>query len=490
MKSNYADDSLTLHTDLYQINMAESYWADGVHNRKAVFELYFRKLPFGNGYAVFAGLERILQYLKDFRFSESDIAYLSEELNYKNDFVDYLKNLTFTGSVYSVKEGELVFANEPLLRIEAPLVEAQLIETALLNIVNYQTLIATKASRIKQIIKNEGAAEFGSRRAQEMDASIWGARAAIIGGFDSTSNVRAGKLFDIPVSGTHAHAMVQAYRNEYEAFHSYAKRHKDCVFLVDTYNTLKSGVPNAIRVAKELGDKINFIGIRLDSGDIAFLSKEARRMLDEAGFKNAKIIVSNDLDEYTILNLKAQGAKVDSWGIGTKLITAYDQPALGAVYKLVSIENETGEMVDTIKITGAAEKVSTPGLKKVYRIINRENGKAEGDYIAMADENPQDEHRLKMFHPVHTFISKFVTNFEAKEMHVKVIEDGNIIYEGPSVQEMQQYAFANLNLLWDEYKRSLNPEEYPVDLSQKCWDNKMRNIQEVRNMVHALEENL
>ncbi|WP_346234991.1 nicotinate phosphoribosyltransferase [Lysinibacillus telephonicus] len=487
MKSNYVDDSLTLHTDLYQINMAESYWADGIHNRKAIFELYFRKLPFGNGYAVFAGLERMLQYLRNFRFSDTDIAYLSEELGYKDDFIEYLKNLRFTGSVYSMLEGELVFANEPIVRIEAPLVEAQLIETALLNIVNYQTLIATKASRIKQIIKNESAAEFGTRRAQEMDAAIWGARAAIIGGFDSTSNVRAGKIFNIPVSGTHAHALVQAYKNDYDAFHSYAKRHKDCVFLVDTYNTLKSGVPTAIRVAKELGDKINFIGIRLDSGDIAFLSKEARRMLDEAGFTNAKIIVSNDLDEYTILNLKAQGAKVDSWGIGTKLITAYDQPALGAVYKMVSIENENGEMEDTIKITANAEKVSTPGLKKLYRIINRENGKAEGDYIAMSDENIHEEERIKMFHPVHTFISKFVTNFEAKELHHKVIDEGEIIYESPSVNEMRQYAFDNLELLWDEYKRSLNPEEYPVDLSQKCWDNKMKNIQEVRNMVHDIE---
>lgn len=299
--------------------------------------------------------------------------------------------------------------------------------------------------------------------------------------------MRAGKIFNIPVSGTHAHALVQAYKNDYDAFHSYAKRHKDCVFLVDTYNTLKSGVPTAIRVAKELGDKINFIGIRLDSGDIAFLSKEARRMLDEAGFTNAKIIVSNDLDEYTILNLKAQGAKVDSWGIGTKLITAYDQPALGAVYKMVSIENENGEMEDTIKITANAEKVSTPGLKKLYRIINRENGKAEGDYIAMSDENIHEEERIKMFHPVHTFISKFVTNFEAKELHHKVIDEGEIIYESPSVNEMRQYAFDNLELLWDEYKRSLNPEEYPVDLSQKCWDNKMKNIQEVRNMVHDIE---
>ncbi|MCL1698300.1 MULTISPECIES: nicotinate phosphoribosyltransferase [unclassified Lysinibacillus] len=486
MRSNYADDSLALHTDLYQINMAESYWADGIHNRKAVFELYFRKLPFGNGYAIFAGLERILEYLRDFRFSDSDIAYLREEVGYKEDFIEYLKNIRFTGDMYSMVEGETVFSNEPIIRIEAPLVEAQLIETALLNIVNYQTLIATKASRIKQIIKNEVAMEFGTRRAQEMDAAIWGTRAAFIGGFASTSNVRAGKLFNIPVSGTHAHALVQAYKNDYDAFHSYAKRHRDCVFLVDTYNTLKSGVPTAIKVAKELGDKINFIGIRLDSGDIAFLSKEARRMLDEAGFQNAKIIVSNDLDEYTILNLKAQGAKVDVWGIGTKLITAYDQPALGAVYKMVAIENNDGQLEDTIKISANAEKVTTPGLKNVYRIIDRKNGKAEGDYITMQDENPQSEKRIKMFHPVHTFVSKFVTNFEAKNLHHHVIKDGELQYQNPTLEEMRDYAAKNLELLWDEYKRAMNPEEYPVDLSQKCWNNKMRNIEEVSEMVNQL----
>ncbi len=486
MKSHYPDDSLALHTDLYQINMAESYWADGIHNRKAVFELYFRKLPFGNGYAIFAGLERILDYLREFRFSESDLNYLREEQGYREDFLDYLKGLQFTGDIYSMEEGELVFGNEPILRIEAPLVEAQLIETALLNIVNYQTLIATKASRIKQVVKEDIVMEFGTRRAQEMDAAIWGSRAAFIGGFDSTSNVRAGKLFNLPIAGTHAHSLVQAYKNDYEAFHAYARRHKNCVFLVDTYDTLKSGVPAAIKVAKELGDKINFLGIRLDSGDISFLSKAARKMLDEAGFTDARIVVSNDLDEYTILNLLAQGAKVDTWGIGTKLITAYDQPALGAVYKLVSLEDEQGNMQDRIKISANAEKVTTPGLKKVYRIIDLENGKAQGDYITMHDENPEAEERLKMFHPVHTFISKFVTNFAAKNLHKKVIEDGKQIYETPSVQEMKEYAKDNLNFLWDEYKRSLNPEEYPVDLSQKCWDNKMRNIQEVRDMVHEL----
>ena len=489
MSSKYADDSLALHTDLYQINMAESYWADGIHDRKAVFELFFRNLPFGNGYAIFAGLERILDYLRDFHFSESDLAYLREELGYEDDFISYLRDVRFTGDVYSMVEGELVFANEPIIRVETTLIEAQLVETALLNIVNYQTLIATKASRIKQVVKEEVVMEFGSRRAHEMDAAIWGARATIIGGVEATSNVRAGKRFGIPVSGTHAHSMVQAYKSEYEAFHSYAKRHKDCVFLVDTYNTLKIGIPTAIQVAKELGDSINFIGVRLDSGDISFLSKEARRMLDEAGFPEAKVIVSNDLDEYTILNLKAQGARVDVWGIGTKLITAYDQPALGAVYKIVSIENDAGEMEDTIKISSTTEKVTTPGRKKLFRIIDRENGKAEGDYITMYDEDPASEKRIKMFHPVHTFVSKFVTNFEAKELHVKVVESGHIVYTNPALMEMRDYAKENLELLWDEYKRSLNPEEYPVDLSQKCWDNKMRNIQEIQEMVEEYTYN-
>lgn len=483
MNNKYTDDSLALHTDLYQINMAETYWADGDHNRKAVFELFFRKLPFGNGYAVFAGLERIIDYLQNFRFTETDIDYLKAELGYQEDFIDFLKTVRFTGTVRSMKEGELVFSNEPILRIEAPLVEAQLVETALLNIVNYQTLIATKASRIKGVIGEQRAMEFGTRRAQEMDAAIWGTRAAYIGGFDATSNVRAGKLFGIPVSGTHAHSMIQTYKDEYIAFHKYAKRHKDCVFLVDTYDTLKSGVPNAIKVAKELGDSINFIGIRLDSGDLAFLSKEARKMLDKAGFPNAKIVASNDLDEETISNLKNQDAKIDIWGIGTKLITAYDQPALGAVYKLVSIEDNNGKMVDTIKISSNPEKVSTPGLKRIYRIINNKNQKSEGDYIALDNENPQDEQRLKMFHPTHTFISKFVTDFEARELHHTIFENGKLVYNCPSLQDIQNFATENLELLWPEYKRALMPEEYPVDLSQACWDNKMKNIEEVKEKV-------
>ncbi|AMX83520.1 nicotinate phosphoribosyltransferase [Geobacillus subterraneus] len=483
MNEKYADDSLMLHTDLYQINMVETYWEDGMHERRAVFEVFFRKLPFGNGYAVFAGLERVIQFLQGFRFSDSDIDYLRNELGYRDDFLNYLRTLRFTGTVRSMREGEIVFANEPIMRIEAPLAEAQLIETAILNIINFQTLIATKASRIKHILGDEPALEFGSRRAQEMDAALWGARAAYIGGIEATSNVRAGKLFGIPVAGTHAHSMIQAYQDEYVAFHKYARRHKDCVFLVDTYDTLKSGVPNAIRVAKELGDQINFIGIRIDSGDLAYLSKEARKMLDEAGFPNAKIFASNDLDEDTILNLKSQGAKIDVWGIGTKLITAYDQPALGAVYKMVAIENEAGEMVDTIKISGNPEKVTTPGLKRVYRIVNKINHKAEGDYIALESENPQQEERLKMFHPVYTFISKFVTNFEARDLHETIFDNGKLVYTSPPLSDIQAYAKKSLRLFWEEYKRTLNPEQYPVDLSQACWDNKMENIRKVKEKL-------
>lgn len=478
----YEDDSLMLHTDLYQINMGETYWNDGIHERTAIFDLYFRSMPFNSGYAIFSGLERIVQFIEHFKFTETDIEYL-REVGYQDDYLDYLKSLRFTGNIRAMKEGELCFNNEPLIRVEAPLIQAQLIETALLNIVNFQTLIATKASRIKQVVRDEIVMEFGTRRAQEMDAAIWGARAAMIGGFDSTSNVRAGKLFGIPISGTHAHSMVQTYDDEYTAFKKYAERHKNCVFLVDTFHTLKSGVPNAIKVAKELGDKINFIGIRLDSGDIAYLSKEARRMLDEAGFTDAKIFASNDLDEQTITSLKAQGAKVTAWGVGTKLITAYDQPALGAVYKLVAIEEENGELSDRIKISNNAEKVTTPGKKNVYRIINTKTNKSEGDYITLEDEEPNKEERLKMFHPVHTYKMKYIKHFKAVDLHHDIFKDGKRVYTLPEIREIREFAFNNLDILWEENKRYLNPEEYPVDLSKACWDNKNKKIFDVAERV-------
>ena len=320
-----------------------------------------------------------------------------------------------------------------------------------------------------------------------MDAAIWGTRATYLAGFEATSNVRAGKLFGIPVSGTHAHSMVQAYKDEYTAFHKYAATHKDCVFLVDTYDTLRLGVPNAIKVAKELGDKINFIGIRIDSGDLAYLTKEARKMLDAAGFKNAKIFASSDLDEYTIINLKAQGAQIDSWGIGTKLITAFDQPALGAVYKIVAIEDENGNMVDTIKISSNPEKVTTPGLKKVYRIINNTNHHAEGDYIAMeGEELPEKE--IRLFHPTHTYINKVITNFTARELQEDIFVNGELVFEVPCIEESREYLKQNLAFFWDEYKRIMNPAEYPVDLSKTCWDNKLRNIEEVKDKVKAMQQ--
>ena len=490
MNSVYKDDSLTLHTDLYQINMMKTYWETGVSEKKAIFEAYFRKLPFENGYAIFAGLERIVHFIEQLRFSKTDIEYLRELGHYPEEFLTYLENFEFKGSIRSAVEGELVFANEPLVQVEGTLAECQLIETALLNIVNFQTLIATKASRVRMVSGDDPVLEFGTRRAQELDAAIWGTRAAYIGGCDATSNVRAGKMFGIPVSGTHAHSLVQAYRDDYEAFKAYAESHRDCVFLVDTYDILKSGVPNAIRVAKEFGDKINFLGVRIDSGDMAYMSKKVRQQLDEAGFTKAKIYASSDLDEKTILNLKMQGAKIDVWGIGTRLITAYDQPALGCVYKLVSIEDENGVMVDTMKISNNAEKVSTPGKKQVWRITRNSDGKSEGDYIALWDERPDQLDELFMFHPVYTYINKTVTDFTARPILQLIFENGKRVYELPTLQEIKAYKNEQIEALWDEYKRILNPEQYPVDLSQKTYDQKLASIAEIREEVRLKSEQL
>lgn len=483
----YKDDSLTLHTDLYQINMMQVYFNKGIHNKRAVFEAYFRKVPFENGYAVFAGLERIVRYLENLSFSDSDLSYL-EELGYPEEFLDYLKNLKMELTVKSAKEGDLVFANEPLVQIEGPLAQCQLVETAILNIINYQTLVATKAARIRSVIEDEPLLEFGTRRAQEMDAAIWGTRAAIIGGANATSNVRAGKIFNIPVSGTHAHALVQTYGDDYQAFKAYAETHKDCVFLVDTYDTLRVGVPNAIRVAKEMGEKINFLGVRLDSGDLAYLSKKVRQQLDDAGFPNAKIYASNDLDENTILNLKMQKAKIDVWGVGTKLITAYDQPALGAVYKIVSIETDAGSMRDTIKLSNNVEKVSTPGKKQVWRITSRAKGKSEGDYITFADTDVTQLDEIEMFHPTYTYINKTVRDFDAVPLLVDIFDKGKLVYQLPSLQEIQEYGRKEFDQLWDEYKRVLNPQDYPVDLARDVWQNKMDLIDRIRKEALAKGE--
>jgi len=483
MKTAFPDDSFILHTDAYQLTMMQTYFQKGIHNRKAVFEMYFRSLPFKNGYAIFAGLERALDFLRDLRFSKSDIEYMRQDPLFADDFVDYLENWRFTATVRAPKEGEVVFNNEPILQVEGSIFDAQLVETPLLNIINYQTLIATKASRMRAVVGDQGLLEFGTRRAQEMDAALWGTRAAFIGGFNATSNVRAGKLFGIPISGTHAHALVQIYRNDYEAFKAYAETHKDAVFLVDTYDTLRSGVPSAIRVAKEFGDKINFLGVRIDSGDMAYLSKGVRKMLDEAGFPDAKIYASNDLDEETITSLKLQDAKIDVWGVGTKLITAFDQPALGAVYKVVSVEDDTGKMVDTIKISGSAVKISNPGKKQVWRITSNADSKSQGDYVALWDEKPADMNELFMFHPAYPYLNKTIVDFDARPILEDMVVDGEVIYESPSVQEIQKYSAERLDHLWSEYRRGMNPQEYPVDLSQKAWDHKMALIKEVRHYV-------
>lgn len=484
MKPNYVDDSLALHTDLYQLNMMKTYWELGRADRNAVFECYFRQMPFDHGYAINAGLERTIQYLDNLTFSESDIDYLRSVTEYPEAFLTYLKDFEFKCTVRSAVEGEMVFNDEPIFQVEGPLAQCQLVETAILNIINYQTLIATKAARIRAVSGDDLLMEFGTRRAQELDAAFWGTRAAYIGGFDATSNVRAGKMFGIPASGTHAHSLIQSYLDDYEGFKAYAQTHKDCVFLVDTYDTLRSGVPNAIKVANEMGDKINFLGVRIDSGDMAYISKKVREQLDDAGYTEAKIYASNDLDESTILNLKMQKAKIDVWGVGTKLITAYDQPALGAVYKLVSIENDEGIMIDTLKLSSNAEKVTTPGKKQVWRITRRADHKSEGDYVTLWHEDPRKEKELYMFHPLHTYINKTVTDFDARPLLRDIYVKGERVYDVPDLKEVKDYAKGNLDSLWEEYKRNLNPQKYPVDLSLECWNHKMSSIADIRKMTH------
>lgn len=472
---------LALHTDKYQINMMYAHWVNGTHKRRAVFEAYFRKLPFGNGFAVFAGLERIAQYIAELRFTEDDIRYLSEqEENYAPAFLEELLQFHFQGSIHSMKEGALVFPDEPLIRVEGTIMEAQLVETAILNFMNYQTLIATKASRIKQVAPNDTLLEFGTRRAQEADAAVWGARAAYVGGFHATSNMLAGKMFGIPTKGTHAHSWVQSFPSEQEAFDAYARVMPDGVtLLVDTFDTLRSGVPNAINTAKKLeaqGKRMN--GIRLDSGDLAYLSRKARQMLDEAGLQYVKIVASNDLDENTIMNLKSQGAAIDTWGVGTQLITASDQPSLGGVYKLVEIEAPSGEMIPTIKISSNPEKVSTPGKKAVYRIIGQ-NGKALADYISFSgEEAPRNGVRLKLFNPLHPYMRKHVEHYEALPMLEPIVVNGFQVYQLPDLNEIRRYHQEQLDLFWPEYLRKLNPEVFRVNLSEQLWNRKQQLIAE------------
>lgn len=475
------NEHLALHTDKYQINMIYAHWINGSHNRKAVFEAYFRKLPFGNGYAVFAGLERIAEYIRNLRFTDRDLRYLAEqEENYKLEFLELLRNFRFRGNLLSFREGDICFPNEPLIRVEGTIMETQLIETAMLNFMNFQTLIATKASRIKRVAERDVLLEFGSRRAQEADAAIWGARAAYLSGFDATSNLLAGEIFGIPTKGTHAHSWVQIFDSEQEAFEVYARALPDQVsLLVDTFDTLESGVPHAIRTAKLLEAEGKRLGsIRLDSGDLAYLSVQARKMLDDAGLPYVKIVASNDLDENTIFNLKAEGARIDTWGVGTQLITAADQPALGGVYKLVERERN-GAMEPTIKISGNPEKVTSPGKKDVLRIVSKENGRAIADYVCLPhEEQARSGGKLRLFDPVHPYLKKSVKDYEAVSMLQPVFVNGELVYELPSLAEIREHHKDQLQMFWPEYLRKLNPEKYRVNLSQEAWELKQRMIEE------------
>lgn len=475
MKTN----NLTLHTDKYQINMIYAHWKLGRHENIRVFDAYFRKLPFSNGFAVFAGLERIVDYINNLHFDEDQLDYLREQPeNYDVAFLETLKNFRFTGNISSVIEGTLVFPNEPLVRVEGKLFEVQLIETAVLNFMNYQTLIATKASRIRQVDPNATLLELGTRRAQEADAAIWGARAAYIGGFDGTSNMEAGKQFGIPSYGTQAHAWIMDFNSELESFRSYAKVFPNSTtLLVDTYDTLKSGIPNAILVAKELEEAGHRLkAIRLDSGDLARLSIEARRMLDEASLEYVKIIASNDLDENVIFNLNTQGARVDTWGVGTQLITAADQPSLGGVYKLVAKKELDDSYTPVIKMSENVEKITTPGFKEIYRIVDNDGGKAHGDYIALVGEHIDEAAILHMFDPINTWKDKYVTNFTAMKLLHPIFIDGKQVYQLPSLAEIKSHHKNQLSLFWEEHLRKLNPQHYYVDLSQSVWDLKMNLI--------------
>lgn len=474
-----------LHTDLYQLTMMQTYVNKGLKDKKVVFDMFFRKLPFGSGYAVFAGLENILSYLTGLRFKEDELEYLSTQ-GFNANFLEELQKFRFTGDVFSMREGEIIFPNEPVLTVEARIIEALLIETALLNIFNHETLIASKASRIKHSAGENRVIEFGARRGHGFGASLYGTRATYAAGFEGTSLVEAGKRFNIPVVGTMSHAFIQSFEDELEAFRAYAEENEEnVILLVDTYNTLKSGVPNAIKVAKELksrGKKVH--GIRLDSGDLAYLSKEARRMLDESGFREVQIVASGDLDENIITDLKLQGARIDMYAVGTRVITAFDQPALGGIYKLVEVI-DAGTRIPKIKVSDNVEKIVLPGRKRPFRIINRKTGKAEADYITRYEEEvPEEGNDLLLFDPFQPWKQKTVEEYQAVELQHQVIKEGKRYVPPQSLEQIRKHREASLELLWDEQKRKSNPQPYYVDLSTELWNLKRKMIEDKRKQYN------
>ena len=464
--------NLTMLTDLYQLTMINGYYQCGAKNQMACFDLFYRGSN-GYSYAIAAGLDQAIDYIENLHFDDDDIDYLRSLNIFGEDFLAELKGFRFTGSMRAVPEGTLIFPNEPILTIIAPMFEAQLVETALLNLINHQTLIATTASRLTECTK-ANISEFGLRRAQGPDAGLYGARAAYIGGCRSTSNVLAGQMFGIEIKGTHSHSWVMSFPTELDAFEAYAKVYPDnCLLLVDTYDTLKSGVPNAIKVFKKLregGHKP--LGIRLDSGDLAYLSRESRKMLDEAGFPDAKIFVSNDIDEKVLLSLAQQEAKIDVYGIGTKLITSFNNAALGGVYKLSAIEDEKGNMTPKIKVSNSHGKTTNPGVKKIVRIYT--DGMAMADLICLADDTFDTSVPLTIFHPEQTYKKTTFENYEVKELMVDIFKDGKLVYERPSLVEIGKYCDKSKAEFFPEYRRVVNTQEYKVDLSENMWNLKQK----------------
>lgn len=470
--------NLSLLTDLYQLTMMQGYYKSNT-KKTVIFDMFYRKNPCDGGYAIACGLEQVIDYIKNLRFTYDDIEYLRGLGIFDEDFLSYLSSFHFSGDIYAIPEGSVVFPMEPLIKVIAPIMEAQLIETSILNIVNHQSLIATKAARVCYAAKGDGVMEFGLRRAQGPDAGIYGAKAAVIAGCVGTSNVLTGQMWNIPVKGTHAHSWIMSFEDEYTAFKTYASMYPSaCILLVDTYDTLHSGVPNAIRVFKEMkeaGIELGYYGIRLDSGDLAYISKKARKMLDEAGFTDAVISASSDLDEYLIDSLKAQGAKITSWGVGTNLITSKDCPAFGGVYKLAAIWNDDeNRFVPKIKLSENTAKITNPGNKTVFRLYDKETGKLHADLIALADETFSTDEDLTIFDPMETWKKTTLQagTYTIREMLTPIFKNGICVYTSPSVADICTYCKKEQESLWDETRRLVNPHKVYVDLSDRLYDMK------------------
>lgn len=463
--------NLTMLTDFYELTMGNGYFSKNLQNKIAYFDMYFRRVPDGGGYCIMAGVEQLVEYLQSLKFTNDDIEYLESKNIFSKDFLEYLRNFKFECDVWAVPEGTPVFPNEPLVTVRGPIVQAQFVETMILLTINHQTLIATKANRICRAAKGRTVMEFGSRRAQGYDGAIYGARASIIGGCDSTACTIADQKFNIPAIGTMAHSWVQLFDTEYEAFKAWAEVYPDnCLLLVDTYNVLKSGIPNAIKVfdeiLKPLGKRPT--GIRIDSGDITYLTTKCRQMLDEAGYPDCKIVVSNSLDEHIIRDVLAQGAQIDSFGVGERLITAKSEPVFGGVYKLVAVENDN-EIIPKIKISENNEKITNPGFKRTVRLFDNNSQKAIADLILLNDEEIDINKPLTIFHPSDTWKNKTITNFYYEDLAVKIFDKGNLVYECPTVLEAKDRAKNELNRFWSEILRFENPHTYYIDLSHKLW---------------------